>query len=155
MIVAGEGPELARVREAAPGNVEFAGEVSRERMRALMRDARAFVFAAEEDFGIAPVEAQACATPVIAFGLGGAAETIRADGTADATGVFFSEQSAAAIGDAIAAFERIEPAIDGAACRRNALRFSKELFRQRFAAQVDAALTRASAGAKQMRSVAC
>ncbi|MEP6942296.1 MAG: glycosyltransferase [Betaproteobacteria bacterium] len=155
LLVAGDGPELARARAIATANVEFAGEVSRDRMREMMRDARAFIFAAEEDFGIAPLEAQACGTPVIAYGRGGAVETIRNDGGDEPTGVFFTEQSAAAIVDAIAAFECRESAIDGAACRRNALRFSKQLFRQRFAAQVDAALVRAAASGKRVDRILC
>src|SRR4029079_4498100 len=71
LIVAGDGPEAARVRAAGGANVEFVCDVSRERMRGLLGGARGFIFAAEEDFGIIPVEAQACGTPVIAYGRGG------------------------------------------------------------------------------------
>ena len=76
LIVVGDGPQARQVREAAGPNVEFVGEVSREALRDLLRAARAFVFAADEDFGILPVEAQACGTPVIALGRGGARETV-------------------------------------------------------------------------------
>jgi len=146
LLVAGDGPELARVRNRASANVEFAGEVSRERMRDMMREARAFVFAAEEDFGIAPLEAQACGTPVIAYAGGGALETISGgDNGLEPTGVFFAEQSAAAIRSAITAFEARACPIDHDACRRNALRFSRALFRERFAAQVERAHTRLAA----------
>jgi len=138
LLVAGAGPELDRVRSGASANVAFAGEVSRERMRELMRDARAFIFAAEDDFGIAPLEAQACGTPVIAYAGGGTLETISGGANGlEPTGVFFAEQSATAITSAITAFEaRVHP-IDPDACRSNALRFSRELFRERFAAQVE------------------
>ena len=80
-------PCSGRRPRAAGSNVEFVGEVSRERLRELMREARAFVFAAEEDFGIAPVEAQACGTPVIAFARGGVVETVRGLDAAQPTGV--------------------------------------------------------------------
>ena len=121
-------------------NVEFVGEVSRERLRELLREARAFVFAAEEDFGIAPLEAQACGTPVIAFSGGATAETIRGLESDAPTGVFFSEQTAAAIGFAVNTFEQNATRITADACRANALRFSAEVFRDRFAGYVNAAL---------------
>ena len=92
LIVTGDGPDAARIRAAAGPNVEFAGEVSRDRLRALMRGARAFVFAAEEDFGIVPLEAQACGTPVIAYARGAATETLRAAASAPPTAVFFTAQ---------------------------------------------------------------
>ncbi len=92
LIVVGDGPEAPRVRAAAGPNVEFVGEVARERLRELLRRARAFIFAAEEDFGILPVEAQACGTPVIAYRRGGVLETVRGLEAAQPTGVFFDEQ---------------------------------------------------------------
>ncbi len=122
LVVAGEGPEDARIRAAAGANVQFVGRVTRERMRELLRGARAFVFAAEEDFGILPVEAQACGAPVIAYGRGGATETVR-DGL---TGVFFGEQAAPAIVEAVERFEavRLEPE----ACRAQAETFATARF---------------------------
>ena len=93
LVMAGDGPEADRVRAAAGPNVEFAGSVTRERMRDLLRGARAFLFAAEEDFGILPVEAQACGTPVIAYGRGGALETVRDRAAGRPTGQFFLEQT--------------------------------------------------------------
>lgn len=131
LVVGGEGPDASRVRATAGPNVEFVGEVSGPRLRELMRDARAFLFAAEEDFGIMPLEAQACGTPVIAYARGGVLETIAADGD-NATGRYFAEQSAQAIADAVRAFESGVP-IDAAACRRNAERFGRLQFRQAFA----------------------
>jgi len=97
-------------------------------LRDHLRRARAFLFAAEEDFGILPVEAQACGTPVIAYGQGGALETV-IDGV---TGLFFERQSVAALVDAIRRFERTESSFCGAMIRHNAERFSAEVFRERF-----------------------
>ena len=126
---------------AAGPNVEFVGEVPRERLRDLLRGARAFVFAAEEDFGILPVEAQACGTPVIAYGRGGALETVRDDGTGTATGMFFGEPTAEAITAAVRAFDEALPTIRAARCRANAEPFAAERFRAEFAAFVDRAAT--------------
>jgi len=140
LIVAGGGPELGKVRAGAPPNVRFLGAVSRERLRDTLRAARAFIFAAEEDFGIAPLEAQASGTPVIAFAGGAAVETIRGLDTAEPTGVFFGEQSVASIRGAVAAFEAAEDRITAKSCRANAMRFAADVFRQRFADYVSVAL---------------
>jgi glycosyltransferase involved in cell wall biosynthesis len=94
-----------------------------------MRAARAFVFAAEEDFGIAMVEAQACGTPVVAFGKGGARDILRAPPDPAPTGLFFAEQSAAAIQAAVERFEALSPGIAAEDCRANARRFTRERFR--------------------------
>jgi glycosyltransferase involved in cell wall biosynthesis len=100
-----------------------------EVLREHLRRARAFVFAAEEDFGIAPLEAQSCGTPVLAYAKGGALETVRGLEDPSPTGVFFQEQTVASLEDAIERFEREEGRIDAHACRQNALRFSAERFR--------------------------
>jgi len=149
LVVAGAGPAAHHVRAAAGPNVEFVGEVPRERLRELLRGARAFVFAAEEDFGILPVEAQACGTPVIAYGRGGSLETVRADGTDAATGMFFSAQTAGAIVDAVRRSDTALSAIRAAACRANATRFSAERFRSEFAAFVDRALATSTVADRQ------
>ncbi len=133
LIVVGDGPEARRVRAAAGANVEFVGEVPRERLRDLLRGARAFVFAADEDFGILPVEAQACGTPVIAYGRGGALETVIGEG-AGRTGAFFREQTPTAIAAEIARFDDAIAGLDPAACVRNAQRFASERFRQEMSA---------------------
>ena len=140
LIVVGDGPEASRVRAAAGPNAQFVGEVPRERLRALLGQARAFVFAAEEDFGILPVEAQACGTPVIAYGRGGALETVCGAGTSATTGSFFGRQTALAIADAVRAFDAPLQRIRAADCRANAERFSAGRFRSEFAAFVDQAL---------------
>ncbi len=137
LVVAGDGPEAARVRAAAGPNVEFAGEVPRERLRELMRGARAFVFAAEEDFGIVPLEAQACGTPVIAYGRGGALETLRGNAAPGRSGLFFDTQTPEAIAAAVRAFESLPATPAAADCRANAERFSTPRFRTEFAAFVE------------------
>ena len=124
LIVIGDGPERDALQRLAGPNVTVVGHVTADRLRRHLQLARAFVFAAEEDFGIAPVEAQACGTPVIAFGRGGATETVRG-GT---TGVFFDAQTPAAIVEAVERFERM--AWDPLAIRANAERFTPERFRQ-------------------------
>lgn len=128
LVMVGEGPEMAKVREVAGPNVELLGWQSTETLRDLMGRARAFIFAAEEDFGITPVEAQAAGAPVIAFGRGGARETV-IDGR---TGVFFNEQTPEAIADAVLRFEEVEGSFDVETIRRNAERFSEERFRDEF-----------------------
>ncbi len=139
LIVVGDGPEINKLSAAAPPNIRFLGHVPDDERNRLLASARAFVFAAEEDFGIAPLEAQACGTPVIAYSGGGVAETIRGLNSDVPTGVFFSEQTPAAIRSAVDAFEQHSARITADACRANALRFSPELFRDRFAAYIDEA----------------
>ncbi|HSB21610.1 MAG TPA: glycosyltransferase family 4 protein [Burkholderiaceae bacterium] len=128
LVVIGDGPDAARLPRALPPNVRWLGHQSAEQLVDWMQRARAFVFAAEEDFGIAPVEAQACGTPVIAYGRGGVLETVREDSRAP-TGLFFEEQSAAAIRDAVRRFECRRAAFVPEACRAHAESFSVARFR--------------------------
>ncbi|MBU2803382.1 glycosyltransferase family 4 protein [Acidithiobacillus caldus] len=144
LVVIGDGPDFAKVRAKAGPNVQLLGFAGVEVLRDHLQRARAFVFAAEEDFGISPLEAQACGTPVIALGRGGALETIvplldaeRAGSSPAPTGVFFYEQSAAAIIAAVKRFEAAGAAITPEACRENALRFAPERFRAEFTAFVE------------------
>jgi glycosyltransferase involved in cell wall biosynthesis len=127
LVIVGAGPELARLRAAAPRNVSFAGRLSDEAVRDHMGRARAFLFAGIEDFGIVIAEAQAAGTPVIAFRAGGAAEIVTED-----TGVFFDSQTAEALVSAVKRFEREAIHFTGSACRENALRFGRARFRARF-----------------------
>jgi len=136
LVVVGDGGDMKRVKALAGANVEILGYQPASALRDLMQRAKAFLFAAEEDFGIAPVEAQASGTPVIAFARGGALETIRGDEHAQPTGVFFDSQHPAAIAAAVRAFEHREDRIDPHACRDNALRFSVEVFRQQYSRYV-------------------
>jgi len=140
LIVIGEGPEFSKIKSKAGPNVELLGYQSFEILRDYMQRTRAFVFAAEEDFGIAPLEAQACGTPVIAFGKGGATETIRGLESDEPSGVFFQEQSPLAIQQALHQFEQNWDRITPAACRANAMRFSPERFRQEFRDFVEQAM---------------
>ncbi|MDO6387305.1 MULTISPECIES: glycosyltransferase family 4 protein [unclassified Uliginosibacterium] len=132
LVMIGDGPEFEKCRALATPNVSLLGYQSFEVLRDHMQRARGFVFAAEEDFGITPVEAQACGTPVIAFGRGGALETVIATGDpAEHTGLFFARQDVDAICAAVEAFEA-GAGFDPLACRRNAERFGHAQFRQRF-----------------------
>ena len=149
LVVIGDGPEFEKVRKRAGPNVALLGWQPADVLRDHMRRARAFVFAAEEDFGIAPVEAQACGTPVIAYGRGGALDTM----IDRVTGVLFHEQSGAAIASAVERFEREEARLSRAAIRANAERFSVERFRTRFARFVMDAWD-AHTGARRERSTA-
>ncbi|HHM1411675.1 TPA: glycosyltransferase, partial [Klebsiella pneumoniae] len=106
LIVIGDGSEIGKVKSKASKNVEILGYQPNHIMLEHMQNAKAFVFAAEEDFGITPVEAQACGTPVIAFGKGGSLETIRPLGVDNPTGLFFSEQTIESIISQVNAFER-------------------------------------------------
>ncbi len=137
LVVIGDGPEARRIRSRGARNIEFLGQQPLETLRDHLRRARAFVFAAEEDFGIAPLEAQACGTPVIAYGKGGALETIRGLGDVAPTGVFFQEQTVRSLVDAVECFEREGGSIDPGACRQNAERFAPERFREELSAYVD------------------
>ncbi len=125
LVICGDGPCLPLVQAAAKGaaNVELRGRVGQEELVRLTQGARACVFAAEEDFGIATVEAQACGTPVIAFGKGGAVDIV----VPGKTGVLFPAQTVAALREAVRSFTTMQP--DPAACRANAERFSAAAFR--------------------------
>ncbi|MBF6636104.1 glycosyltransferase family 4 protein [Rouxiella silvae] len=129
LVVIGDGSEMAKIKAKAGSNVEILGYQPDDVMQDYMRRAKAFVFAAEEDFGITPVEAQACGTPVIAFGKGGALETIRPYGEQNPTGVFFAAQTVASLNEAVQHFEAVREAITPQNCRNNALRFSAERFK--------------------------
>lgn len=136
LTIVGAGPDLERLRRLAPPNVDLAGFLPDAEVRRRLERARAFLFAAEEDFGIVMVEAQACGTPVIAYGKGGACEVVRDLGRPGATGVLFGEQTADAIVDAIARFEDATGQIEPLTCRRNAERFGHARFCSEFAGAV-------------------
>jgi len=129
--VIGDGPERKRLAENLPPNVKLLGRLSERAVAEALHSARAVVFAAKEDFGIVPVEAQAAGTPVIAYGKGGACETV----IPGVTGVLFQEQNAEAIRDAVEEADQIT--FDPAELRRNAQRFSPQIFRAELKSWVD------------------
>jgi len=127
LVIIGSGQDTKRLQMLSGSKIEFLGWQSDEVIRDHMRRCRALLFPGEEDFGIVPVEAQACGAPVIAFGRGGATETI-VDGV---TGTFFEEQSVDSLAEAMESFER--ESYDPLAARRNAElfesgRYERELF---------------------------
>lgn len=130
--VVGDGPEFQRLKRLADGSphIELIGYLQGEKLHHLMQRAQAFVFAADEDFGIVPLEAQACGTPVIAYGHGGALETVKGlEHHQQATGVYFAEQTVASLSEAIEAFEAHE--FSPQVCRLQAEAFSNSVFTQR------------------------
>lgn len=134
LVVVGDGPEAGRLRASAAPNVRLVGEVSEAALRGYYRGCRALVFPGLEDFGLVPVEAQACGRPVIAYGAGGAMESV-VGGT---TGIFFEEQTPDALMRAVRTFDHT--AFDSARIRAHALRFGPDRFRAELTAQLYAAL---------------
>jgi glycosyltransferase involved in cell wall biosynthesis len=132
--VAGDGRALDSVRADGSPHTNFLGNVTAAERDRLLAGARALLFPGEEDFGIVPVEAQAAGVPVIAYGVGGAAESVL-DGR---TGVLFSEQTVDGLVSGIERFEALD--LDGEAVRENARRFGRERFRAEMAAVIDRAL---------------
>ena len=124
LVIVGDGPEMARLRGLAGSSVRFEGHVDRARLVELMRTCHAYVVPGEEDFGIAPVEAMAAGKPVVAFGAGGALETV----VEGETGVFFRKPQVDALIDAIRTLD--EGTFDPAVARRQAEQFSPEAFRE-------------------------
>ena len=132
LIVIGDGEQMTKIRAKAGRNVKFLGHREPEELREYMQNAKAFVFAAEEDFGITPVEAQACGTPVIAYGRGGVRESVIGLDSDRPTGVFFGSQTVESIRAAIYEFENLGDRISPIVCRENAMRFSTERFQREF-----------------------
>ena len=149
LVVIGDGPDFAKVKSKAARNIEMLGYQPFAVLKEYMQKAKAFVFAAEEDFGIIPVEAQACGTPVIAFGKGGVLETI----VEKKTGVFFRKQSIDDLIEAVRLFEKIEDKFDCVIIRQNAERFSKENFKTKFKQFFDATVEKFFNSGKDRNSV--
>lgn len=151
LVLIGDGPDMEKIRVKAGSNVTIMGYQPFNVLKDHMQRAKAFVFAAEEDFGIAPVEAQACGTPVIAFGKGGALETVRGLGVVDnnPTGIFFAEQTPAAIIAAVSAFEQQASAFNPETIRQHAEGFSVAHFKANYIRFVENALARWQASLKQ------
>ncbi|MEM8486121.1 MAG: glycosyltransferase family 4 protein [Bacteroidota bacterium] len=128
LVVIGDGPDYDKIAAKATPNVEMLGYQPFDELKRYMRCAKAFVFAAEEDFGIVPVEAQACGTPCVAFGKGGATETI----LPGETGIFFFEQTTASLKEAVQTLENTYSKLSHTRIRENALRFSVACFQEKF-----------------------
>jgi glycosyltransferase involved in cell wall biosynthesis len=132
LIAIGDGGNAKQLRAIAGENVKFLGYLPPIELQQYMQRAKAFVFAAEEDFGITPVEAQACGTPVIAYGKGGVLETVRGLDHDRPTGVFFTEQTVESLKTAIVSFEQHKDRITPHNCRDRATYFAPERFQQEF-----------------------
>jgi glycosyltransferase involved in cell wall biosynthesis len=139
LVVIGDGTEMAQIRAVAKSNITFLGSVDDETVKKYMSHAKAFVYAACEDFGIAIVEAQACGTPVIAYDGGGATETvidIRKDAQ-KGTGILFSPQTVEGLLEAIKTFNILEKEFQPETNRLHAQQFSPEVFKQEYLAFFD------------------
>ena len=150
LVVVGAGQDAARLRRQAGPETRFLGWQPDAAIRALMRRCRALLFPGEEDFGIVPVEAMGCGAPVIAYGRGGVAETVIPPGGRHApTGLFFAEQTADCLADALTAFEMRPDEFTAAAARRQALRFNKQRYEEEMMAFLAASLRPAAAPARR------
>jgi glycosyltransferase involved in cell wall biosynthesis len=150
LVVIGSGQDEARLQALAGPTVHFLGWQPDAVIRDHLRRCRALLFPGEEDFGIVPVEAQACGAPVIAFGRGGATETVTPPGGgAQPTGLFFGEQSAESLTAALADFEDRTGDFDPAAARRQAQRFNRRRFAEELFAYLDAVLQPAAGPARR------
>jgi glycosyltransferase involved in cell wall biosynthesis len=152
LVIAGDGPEKEKLVKTAPPNVEFTGWISDQNLLSLYRNCRALIFPGVEDFGIVPVEVQACGRPVLALAEGGALETVvgpiigESVDTPDATGLFFRSVGPDQIRAAIKKFETM--AFDPETVRQNALRFAKPVFMKAMLDFVTESYSRFKAGGK-------
>ncbi|MFM2476532.1 glycosyltransferase family 4 protein [Celerinatantimonas sp. MCCC 1A17872] len=139
LVVIGQGSDFNKIKHLAKGskNIEILGYQSFDVLKSYMEKAKAFIFAAEEDFGITPVEAQACGTPVIAYGKGGVLETVRPLGELSPTGIFFENQNYSSLCDTIDLFEKNINVFTASSCRKNASRFSEARFKKEFSEFVE------------------
>jgi glycosyltransferase involved in cell wall biosynthesis len=135
LVVIGTGPEMKKIQEIADSHIQILGWQPDEVVKKYMASAKAFVYAACEDFGIALVEAQACGTPVIAYGAGGALETVRDIRTSEVgtgTGIFFPNQTETDLVEAVQMFEAYEDKFNPEYARSHAAQFSPETFAERY-----------------------
>lgn len=130
LVVIGEGPDRDKIERLAAPNVKLLGYQTDAVVADYFQRARAFIFASDEDFGIAPVEAQAAGCPIIAYGKGGALETVVGRPAPGATGLFFDAQTPGSLQRAVETFEAHEDELQPATCRKNAELFGRERFRQ-------------------------
>ncbi|PUE36085.1 glycosyl transferase [Limnohabitans sp. Jir72] len=150
LVLIGDGPEMEKIKSKAGPDCVFTGFLPPDQVYGYLSRARAFIFPSEEDFGIVPVEAQACGTPVIAFGRGGALETVVgwSSSLGDnkvATGTFFEDQTVHSLIQAVKQFESIEADLSAATISRHAQSFSIDSFKRKFQCAVNEALARHAA----------
>jgi glycosyltransferase involved in cell wall biosynthesis len=150
LVIVGMGREMQRLKRMSGKTIEFRGRVSDEERSSLYARCRAFLFAPNEDFGIVPVEAQAYGRPVIAYGRGGSLETV----VESVTGIFFEEQTAQSLADAILRFEAIESSFDPHVIQRNAQRFGREVFQDAVSNLVGKLLSDKQSDFKKLRTYA-
>jgi len=136
LVVVGSGQDRKRLEKLVSPHIEFAGQVAPSELRRLYQTARALLFPGEEDFGISPLEAMAAGCPIIAYGKGGLTETVK-EGE---TGLFFKEQTAESLGQAITIFETNRFPITPNACRKRAAEFSKARFQREFLSHLERVL---------------
>jgi glycosyltransferase involved in cell wall biosynthesis len=130
LIVIGDGPQMKTIQKLATSNVTLLGYKDNETLKDMMQKAKGFIFAAHEDFGIMPVEAMSCGTPVIAFDKGGAKETV----IQGKTGLFFEKQNEESLAQALDDFEKMS--WDHGLIREHAMQFGKERFQNEISALV-------------------
>jgi glycosyltransferase involved in cell wall biosynthesis len=156
LVIAGDGPEMKRLKRMSAINVSFLGKVSESQLRNLYPHCRALLFAADEDFGMVALEAQSYGRPVIAFGKGGALETVvgrfpetgkqRADDDIAVTGIFFREQTADSLAKAICFFEKVEAEFLPPDIQRHARKFDTAIFVERIRDYIECAMAKGSKG---------
>ncbi|XTZ20151.1 MAG: glycosyltransferase, partial [cyanobacterium endosymbiont of Rhopalodia fuxianensis] len=136
LVIIGDGPDLSLIRQLAKSNIKVLGNQSNQVVEQYMAKAKAFVYAACEDFGIALVEAQACGTPVIAYGGGGALETVLdiRQYPQKGTGILFSSQTSGNLVTAIETFEKFQHLIKLESCRQQAAKFTPKIFEMSYLA---------------------
>ncbi|MEY8120855.1 glycosyltransferase [Falsihalocynthiibacter sp. BN13B15] len=136
LIVVGDGSQRSELERDLPPNVTLLGRVENDDLPHLYQTAKALIFPAEEDFGIVPVEAMACGTPVLAYGRGGARDSV----VEGKTGLFFDRQDTSAINDVLDSFEAVESTFDPVQIHAHASGFGAERFRREFSAVVEQVL---------------
>ena len=134
LVIIGEGPQLETIRQLAQSHIQVLGWQPHEILAKYLTKAKAFVYAACEDFGIALVEAQACGTPVIAYAKGGALETVKdiRQHPQDGTGLFFNTQNSESLIEAVKNFEQLQTKIEPENCLSQARSFSPAVFKQSY-----------------------
>jgi glycosyltransferase involved in cell wall biosynthesis len=152
LLIVGDGPQMKWLRRHSSKNVEFLGEVNEPQLRDLYARCRALLFAADEDFGMVPLEAQSYGRPVIAFGKGGSLETVvgtyapvrecKTERTRN-TGVFFREQTAASLAEAIISFESSEEMFLPQYIQHHARKFDRSVFLDRMRTYIDGVMAKA------------